>query len=182
MIAVDPYRVGGVCLRGYAGACRDQWLQLVRYLAPAACQIRRVPFSIPDSRLLGGLDLAATLRANKPIGERGVLANTHGGIVVVAMAERMTMHTAAVLCEVLDRGSIQIEREGVAFSDAARVGIIALDEGLTEDEAPPRSLIDRLAFLLDFTAIDVRAIVTPVHDPDDILRGARITAARGHRR
>ena len=39
-------------------------------------------------RLLGGLDLAATLHAGRPVAERGMLAEANGGIVLLAMAER----------------------------------------------------------------------------------------------
>jgi magnesium chelatase subunit D len=104
LFAVDPAAMGGVCLRSQVHPARDQWLQLLRNLLPPAAPLRRVPFNIADGRLLGGLDLVATLRANRPVAEVGVLAATDGGVVVVSMAERLTAHTAACLNAVLDSG------------------------------------------------------------------------------
>ena len=79
--------------------------------------------------MLGGLDLAATLRAGRPVAERGLLAEADGGIVVVAMAERLPAGTAARLAAVLDTGELVIERDGLTGRQACGIGVIALDEG-----------------------------------------------------
>ena len=68
---------------------RDIWLELLRELLPAEVPFRRVPLHISDGRLLGGLDLAATLHAGRPVAERGLLAEADGGVVLLAMAERV---------------------------------------------------------------------------------------------
>jgi magnesium chelatase subunit D len=173
LFAVDPAGTGGVCVRSPVSPARDQWLALLRDLLPPETALRRIPFNIADGRLLGGLDLIATLKANRPIGESGVLAMSDGGVVVVAMAERLTPHTAACLNQVLDAGEISMSREGVSIRNSARVGIVALDEGMSPDEFVPGSLRDRLAFLLDFGAMDMRTLMTPSHDADDIARARR---------
>ena len=169
LFAVDPAGLGGVCLRSQVHPARDQWLHLLRALLPLAAPLRRVPFNIADSRLLGGLDLAATLKANKLVAERGVLAAADGGVVVVSMAERLTTHTAACLNAVLDSGEVVLPREGVFLQHSARVGIVALDEGIAEDEFVPHSLLDRLAFLIDLNGLSMRVPLTPLHLPEDIL-------------
>ena len=169
LFAVDPTGLGGVCLRSQAHPARDRWLHLLRALLPVAAPLRRVPFNIADGRLLGGLDLVATLKAHKPVAERGVLAATDGGVVVVSMAERLTTHTAACLNAVLDSGEVVLPREGVSLQHGARVGIVALDEGIGEDEFVPHSLLDRLAFLIDLNGLSMRVLLTPVHLPEDIL-------------
>lgn len=168
IIAVDPHAVGGVCLRSPAHPARDQWLHLLRGLLPSGASLRRIPFNIPDARLLGGLDMVASIRAGRPIAERGVLAMSHGGVVIISMAERLSAHTASSLNSVLDCGRIAIAREGVWLNDAAEVGIVALDEGVSEDEFTPHSLVDRLAFLLDLSAFDARSTLIPLHEPDEI--------------
>jgi magnesium chelatase subunit D len=174
LFAVDPVGTGGVCVRSLVSPARDQWLQLLRDLLPSGTPLRRIPFNIADGRLLGGLDLVATLKANRPIAESGVLALSDGGVVVVAMAERLTPHTAACLNQVLDAGEISMSREGVSIQSDARVGIVALDEGMSDDEFVPASLRDRLAFLLDLTAMDARTLLAPLHDADDIARARRV--------
>ncbi len=169
LFAVDPAGMGGVCLRSQVHPARDQWLHLLRVLLPPDVPLRRIPFNIADGRLLGGLDLVATLRSNGPVAERGVLAATDGGVVVVSMAERMTMHTAACLNSALDTGEIAVPREGIALHHGARVGIVALDEGMAEDEFVPHSLLDRLAFLIDLNGLNMRVLLAPLHLPEDIL-------------
>lgn len=167
IFAVDPVCLGGVCLRSVPQPTRDQWLKLLRELLPAG-PVRRISSNIGDDRLLGGLDLAATLKANRVIAERGVLAESDGGIVVVSMAERLSSHTAACLNAVLDEGEVAMSREGVSQRLNARIGVVALDEGIAEDEFVPHSLLDRLALLLDFNSLHTRAELEAMHGAEDI--------------
>ena len=148
LFAVDPAGLGGVALRASADQGRDQWLALVKALLPAGVPLRRIPLHISDSALLGGLDLAATLQAGRPVSQRGVLAQADGGVVMLAMAERLSAATAARLAAVLDCGEVLLERDGLALRQPARLGIVALDEGQEDEEQLPAALLDRLAFHL----------------------------------
>ena len=127
---------------------RDDWLALLKKLLPAGTPQRRIPLNINDAALLGGLDLASTLSAGRPVAQVGVLAHADRGVVTLAMAERLTVSTAARLAAVLDTQEVTIARDGVALQLPARLGVVALDEGLDGDEAVPAALLDRLAFLL----------------------------------
>ena len=148
LFAVDPAGLGGVALRASADQGRDQWLALVKSLLPAGVPLRRIPLHISDSALLGGLDLAATLQAGRPVSQRGVLAQADGGVVMLAMAERLSAATAARLSAVLDCGEVLLERDGLALRQPARLGMVALDEGQEDEEQLPAALLDRLAFHL----------------------------------
>ncbi len=177
LFAVDPAAAGGVCLRSGVHPARDRWLELLRELLAPGTPVRKVPFNIPDGRLLGGLDLVATLKANRPIAERGVLAAADGGIVILTMAERLAAGTVAKLCAVLDRGEVLMAREGVMLANPARVGVVAFDESIAEDERVPAALLDRFAFLLDFHAFSMRTLFVPEHSPQDIVAArARLPA------
>lgn len=103
-----------------------------------------MPPGIADDRLLGGLDLAATLQAGRPLAARGLLAETDGGVIVLAMAERLGEATAAHVAAALDRREVVVERQGIA-RNPARIGVVALDEGIG-DEGLPARLKERLAF------------------------------------
>lgn len=183
LLAVDPAGIGGVSLRARPGPARDGWLATLRALLPADAAMRKVPLSITDSRLLGGLDLAATLGAGRPIAERGVLAEADGGIAVLAMAERLPLATAARIAAVMDSGEIALERDGLRGRVAARFGVVVLDEGIDADERPPPALIDRCAVLLDLAAIGPRDMVGSSPDPETLaaarvrLRSTRVTDA-----
>jgi magnesium chelatase subunit D len=148
LFAVDPVGLGGVALRSPACDNRDQWLALLKNLLPAQTPLRRVPLNINDTALLGGLDLGATLQAGKPIALRGLLAQADGGVLVLAMAERMSLSAAARFGSVLDTGMVALQRDGLDTSAKANIGLVALDEGSSDDEQMPAGLADRLAFRL----------------------------------
>lgn len=149
LLAIDPAGLGGAVLRGRPGPARDRWLARLRGCLTPGVPFRKLPPGVPDQRLLGGLDLAASLGAGRPVAERGLLAEADGGVLIAAMAERMEPGTAARLAAVLDSGLVAVARDGIAVTLPARIGIVALDEGTDADERPPPALLDRLAFHLD---------------------------------
>ncbi len=153
LFAVDPGGLGGIVLRGGPGPARDRWMAAMQALLPTDAPVRRVPVRIEDDRLLGGLDLTASLAAGRPIVERGVLAACDGGVAILSMAERMEDAAGARLAAVLDNGEVVIERDGLASRLPARLGLVALDEGLEPDERPPDALLDRLAFRIDLNDV-----------------------------
>lgn len=149
LLAVDGAALGGVILRGVPDMAREAWLQWLRALLTDSQPMRRIPSGIDDTALLGGLDLAATLRLGRPVTQPGVLAQADGGLLVLAMAERVPAAVAARLAQALDTGEVRLAREGVQSHGAARVGLIALDEGQSDEEQTPAALQDRLAFRLE---------------------------------
>ena len=168
VFAVEPAAIGGLVLRAPAGPIRDRWLALVRELLPPTAPLRRVPAHASDDRLLGGLDLAATLRAGRPVAERGILVETDGGAVMLAMAERSSSGTAARIAAALDTGEVVLERDGLALRTPTRFGVLALDEGVTAEEHPPAALLERLAIHLDLTSLAARDADGPVHTADEV--------------
>ncbi|WP_203071699.1 magnesium chelatase subunit D [Falsiroseomonas ponticola] len=173
LLAVDPAGLGGAALRCAPGFPRDRWLGLLRVALPEGAPLKRLPTGVPDSRLLGGLDLTATLSAGRPVVERGVLADAHGGLVLAAMAERMDSATAAKIAAVLDAGQVAVQRDGLGITLPARIGLVALDEGASEEEQPPPALLERLAFRLFLDELPQQAVLRwPVPDR------AAIAAAR----
>ena len=176
LFAVDPAGLGGVALRAPACAARDEWLSLLRTLLPAESPFRRVPLNTGDTALLGGLDLGATLQAGRPVALQGLLAQADGGVLVLAMAERITVGAAARLGSVLDSGQVLLQRDGLDRVLPARVGMVALDEGADADEQLPASLAERLAFHLrmDRQAQDEES---PLWTADEV-RAARLRLGR----
>ena len=109
---------------------------------------RRLPPGADEGRLLGGLDLAATLTAARPVAAPGLLAQADGGILVVPMAERLGRSAAAHIAAALDTGEMVTERDGLAGRAPARFAAVLLDEGQGEERAPA-ALVERLAFTVD---------------------------------
>jgi magnesium chelatase subunit D len=168
LFAVDPAGTGGINLRAHAGPARDLWLASLRELLPPTTPFRRVPLHVSDGRLLGGLDIPATLRAGRPVADRGILAEAHGGFVVLAMAERIDPAMVARITAVLDTGEVIAARDGITWRAPARVGIVAFDEGVADDEGASPALLDRMAFDVDLTAVRYDAAIKCCHLPHEI--------------
>lgn len=156
LFAIDPAGLGGVVLRGGPGGARDQFMAAVTARLKPGVPLRRMPASIEDDRLLGGLDLAATLSAKRPVIQSGLLSECDGGVLVMPGAERIGAGLAARIGGAMARGEIILERDGAARRLPSRFGILVLDEGANETEAVPASLSERCAFLVDLNGLDPR--------------------------
>ena len=171
LLAVAPHELGGVVLRAPYGPMRDAWLATFAAALPRGTDIRRMPATIDEAQVLGGLDLSATLAQGKPAMTRGLLASADGGVIAVPMAERLSPSIAAHLAGALDEGLVRAEREGMSIEAAARFGLVLLDEG-EDGEAPPAALVDRLAFAIDLRPVPVRDASAAAMECDAIA-GAR---------
>lgn len=190
LMCVDPAGIGGIWIGGRRNAALDHWLETANRGLPPLCPLRRVPASISDGRLLGGLDLAATLHAGRPVIERGLIAEADGGVLLLSSAEVAKPLTIAAICQSLDSGTTVLERDGLTASFSARIGVIAIDEGGEGLGA----LKDRLGIVLDFEGLTLRALPDTALDesladpaaaragkalvvlPDDILEALCATA------
>ncbi|MCU0986792.1 MAG: magnesium chelatase subunit D [Acetobacteraceae bacterium] len=170
LLAISPDRLKGLVLRARPGPVRDRFLALLRRLMPPSMTLRKLPPGVPDQRLLGGLDLAATLQAGRPVAERGLLAECHGGIVLVPMAERLAPGLAARLAAVLDRGEVVAERDGMAIREDAALGLVLLDEGAAEDEHAPAPLTERIALAARLEGVPLADAALPETTAEDIAR------------
>jgi len=167
LCAIDP-KSGGVVLRAGAGPVRDAWLAAFKELMPPTAPLYRVPLGIGDDRLLGGLDLAATLRAGRPIASMGIMAQADGGVLVLAMAERLSKASAARIAAALNDGEMVMQRDGFSLRQSAHFAVIALDEGQADDERVPDTLTDHLAFQLDLNEIGYRDAVESCWSAADV--------------
>ncbi|UAB77994.1 magnesium chelatase subunit D [Erythrobacter sp. SCSIO 43205] len=127
----NPLGFGGMVLRGSSPE-RDALVTAIADKHPT----RRLPAHVDDERLLGGIDIAASLAAGRPVETRGLLTEADGTVLIVPMAERMDEALAGRLAQALDD---------------KRVALILLDDAREADEGPPPSLMERLAFQCDLT-------------------------------
>ena len=161
-------RIGGVHLRASPGPVRDYWLDRVQTLSGQS-HLRKIPANIPEARLLGGIDLGATLQQGKPVAEIGMLGECHERIVIAAMAERLPRNTVHHLCVALDDGQLSIARDGIDTQTAARITLIAADEG-TEEEFIHSALSDRLGITVNLQSIGIHGVEDDIFDRDQIER------------
>ena len=141
---IDPVGMHGIWLRAPHGPVRDEWLSLLQHLRP---NVRRLPNNIDSERLMGGLDLSATLSTGRPVTQAGLLAQSDQSLLLAPMAERMAHEAAAILGQVLDNG--RVTPHGGGDTQDARLGLIALDEALEDEPCMSESLQERLGIWLD---------------------------------
>lgn len=136
LLAIDPEGLGGAVISGRPGPARDAWLAHAARCAGAPPL--RIPASADEAGLFGGLDLAATLAAGRPVRDAGLIARAGGRWLLLPMAERCDPGLAARLALALDAGAGPL---------------LALDEGWTDGEETPAALAERLAFRIDLDGI-----------------------------
>ncbi len=151
LLAVDP-GLGGAVLKARAGPARDAWLETLRDLVNETASWRRIPAGVGDEALLGGVDLAATLKAGHAVHRAGLLDEIKSGVGVLAMAERAETGLAARLALALDSTPAPM--------------IIALDESADPDDGAPGALCERLAFHLDLSGVSLSDLNTSMFDLD----------------
>lgn len=153
VLAVAPVAMGGLWLRARACGQRDR---VTAALAQTGLVQRRLHPSISDEALSGGLDLAATLAAGRPVLRAGLLSGP--GLLVLPMAERCPPGLAARLAQALDvRGQ----------------ALVALDEGVEAEESLPPALADRLGLFLDLDGLTADEIGDVATQPD-VIAVARV--------
>ena len=132
LFLLTPLLFRGMVLRG-ASPAREA---LVAALGDQIT-LRRLPGHVDDERLLGGIDLAASLSAGRPIRQTGLIEEAAGGALIAGMAERIDTSIAGRLAQALDEGE---------------TALVLCDDATEPDEAPPASLTERLAFACDLSA------------------------------
>ncbi|MEO0463524.1 MAG: magnesium chelatase subunit D [Pseudomonadota bacterium] len=130
LFLMGPALFGGFALRG-ASPARDALVTAIADELPC----RRMPGHVDDARLLGGIDLAASLASGHSVAAQGLLEEAKDGALIVPMAERIEPSIAGRLAQSLD--------------DGAGPALILLDDATEDDDAPPASLMERTAFHID---------------------------------
>ena len=161
LVVLAPHHFGGVIVRSRSGPVRDRWLGALEKIAVQQgllVPLRKIPSNITDENLLGGLDIESTLQQGRPILREGLLAKCDQSIVVLPMAERLEMGVAARISTALDHGRIQLERDGQSKTMVCRIGVIALDESIEDDEHVNPKLMERCAFHIDLDGFAWRSL------------------------
>ncbi|MEM9473202.1 MAG: magnesium chelatase subunit D [Pseudomonadota bacterium] len=169
---VSPAICGGIVVCAQAGPVRERWLDLLKRLAGRRTVITRLPVDAAPQRVFGGLDLVATLKSGHPVSEAGLLSKSNGGIVIAAMAERMSASMAAQIGTVLETGQLIAERDGLQLRSSTRFLMVALDEALDDEPSLPGVLKERMAFQINLDGLRTAELSDPKTRSADIA-GAR---------
>ena len=179
LLVISPHGLGGVILRARSGPVRDRWLAYLNTIAQLGgmrLPLRKMPLGISDENLIGGIDLDQTLRTGKAVLRQGLLAQCDQQLLLMPMAERVEVGAVAKVVSALDNGFISIERDGQSRRIESHFGVVALDEGIEDDEHPNEKIRQRAAFLLNLDILGWRDL--PETDDDFVPDSESLQYAR----
>src|SRR5271156_548571 len=147
LLAAVDWRLG-VLLRGDKGAGKTTTARALAELLPKPARFVNLPIGVTEDRLLGGMDLAKTLKGEPEL-RPGLLAEASGGVLYVDEVNLLPDHLADALLDAAATGVSTVEREGFSAVQEARfvlLGSMNPEEGLLRPQ-----LLDRFALVVDIS-------------------------------
>ncbi|MGQ9613533.1 magnesium chelatase ATPase subunit D [Chloroflexus sp.] len=153
LLAVDP-SLAGVAIGAGAGTGKSALVRAFAHMLAGGrefdptipWQLVEMPVGVSEDRLLGGIDIEATLATGERAHRSGLLARANGGMLYVDSVNLLDDSTINHILSALDSGVVRVEREGISVVEPARfVLLVTYDPA----EGPPRRhLLDRLGLIV----------------------------------
>jgi magnesium chelatase subunit D len=147
LLAVNP-ALAGAAIAAAVGSGKSTLARSFAALLPSGTPFVELPVNVTEDRLLGGLDLEATLAAGRRVIERGLLARAHGGVLYVDGLNLLDGDTTALLLGTMADGMVRLEREGLSDVHPARFTLVGTYD--PADGEVRRGLLDRLGLIVPF--------------------------------
>ena len=164
-LALDPVVLGGIVLRTEQDETCELWLARLRGWLTSHNGWRSLPVHIDEDRLLGGVDLQATLASGRAVHMTGLLRESSGGLVLIRGAERLPPRIAALIGQAME----------VAADEA--FGVVALDGSRGDDEQLPPVLAERLAMHIDLRGVRPETLGASSPDVEAVAAARKRLAA-----
>ena len=188
LLAVDP-ALGGVVIPSAVGSGKSTLARAFSGILPEGTPFVELPLNVTEDRLIGGVDLEATLATGVRVVQHGVLSKAHKGVLYVDSLSLLDSSAVSHIMDAMSRGAVIVEREGLSEVHPADFMLVGTYD--PSDGEVRMGLLDRIGIIVPFTAQnDYRArkkIVSTVlghhinsEDTEDELRMIRglIEAAR----
>ncbi len=151
LLAVNP-ALGGAAMAATVGSGKSTLARAFAALLPDGSPFVELPLNATEDRLIGGLDLEATLATGRRVVEQGLMAKAHGGILYIDGMNLLDKSVVAQLLAVMAAGVVRVEREGLSAIHPAQFVLVGTYDG--NDGDMPRSLLDRMGLIVPFAPLN----------------------------
>jgi magnesium chelatase subunit D len=174
---VDP-TLRGVVVSGPIGTGKSALMRsfagFVRERIDPDAPFVQVPLGVGEDRLLGGVDIDASLTAGAVRTREGLLAEADGGFLFVDDLPLLDELAIATIVRTLETESVAVEREGISALETSRFVLVATTVPTERDVS--LGVADRVAFLIgaeesshDSSRLVLRRNERLHHDPEGLL-------------
>ncbi len=149
LLAVDS-ELGGVVIPSAVGSGKSTLARAFADILPKGTPFVELPLNVTEDRLIGGIDLEATLATGVRVVQHGVLSKAHGGVLYVDSISLLDSSAVSHIMDAISRGEVLVEREGLSEVHPAKFMLVGTYD--PTDGEVRMGLLDRIGIIVPFTA------------------------------